>query len=94
MGYVFFDRYKLLNAMGYTPDALRNAPEAAEQFACLEHIRWCRYHYVNNWRFRLPENGKNKDLRRRIHRDLIPYEDLSDAEKKKDIGQRAAVILA
>lgn len=50
----------------------------------LEHIRWCRYHYLNNWKFGVPENGKNKDKNLRIHKDLIPYEELTDGEKEKD----------
>jgi hypothetical protein len=55
-----------------------------EQLAELEHIRWCRYHYLNNWTYGIPEDGKNKDPRRRIHTMLIPYDRLSDQEKEKD----------
>ena len=55
-----------------------------EQLAELEHIRWCRYHYLNNWQYGIPENGKNKDPHRRIHTMLIPYDHLTDAEKEKD----------
>jgi len=50
----------------------------------LEHIRWCRYHYLNNWQQGIPENGKNKDPQKRIHALLIPNAQLSDAEKAKD----------
>lgn len=50
----------------------------------LEHIRWCRYHYLNNWSYGIPENGKNKDVVRRIHQDLIPFSELTEAEKEKD----------
>lgn len=50
----------------------------------LEHMRWCRYHYIRNWSFGIPENGKNKDAACRIHRALIPFSDLSEEEKEKD----------
>lgn len=59
-------------------------PEKLELLSELEHIRWCRYHYLNNWRCGIPENGKKKDPLHRIHQDLIPYEQLSEAEKEKD----------
>ena len=50
----------------------------------LEHIRWSRYHYLNNWRYGMPEDGSRKDKGRRIHADLLPYRELSDNEKEKD----------
>lgn len=59
-------------------------PQQLERLAELEHIRWCRYHYLNNWKYGVPENGKNKDARRRIHKDLRPYKCLADTEKEKD----------
>lgn len=54
------------------------------ELAELEHIRWNRYHYLNNWRYGIPENGKNKDVAKRIHRDLIPFSALTEEEKEKD----------
>lgn len=51
----------------------------------LEHIRWNRYHYLNNWKHGIPENGKNKDMAKRIHKDLVPFSLLSEAEKEKDL---------
>ena len=54
-----------------------------ETLANLEHIRWCRYHYINNWQYGQPENGR-KDKAKRIHADLVPYESLTEAEKDKD----------
>lgn len=62
-------------------DALTD--EKLEWLAELEYIRWCRYHYLNNWPYGTPENGKNKDAIKRIHRSLIPYAALSDCEKDK-----------
>ena len=55
----------------------------------IEHIRWCRYHLLNNWKKPDSEiiiNGtvKAKDNKNRLHIDLVPYAELSDAEKAKD----------
>ena len=77
-------RLKLLEAQGLPCWAEELGPEDMELLAELEHIRWCRYHYLNNWRFGRPENGKAKDPVRRLHTLLIPYDELSEAEKEKD----------
>lgn len=59
-------------------------PEIPEdELAELEHIRWCRFHRLNYWKYGTPDKG-NKDVRRRIHRDLVPYSMLSETEKEKD----------
>ncbi|MCR5137071.1 MAG: hypothetical protein K6C12_08225 [Oscillospiraceae bacterium] len=59
-------------------------PDRLELLSELEHIRWCRFHYLNNWRYgQLPDGGR-KDGVRRIHRDLIPYAELDEATKEKD----------
>ena len=55
-----------------------------EEMAELEHIRWCRYHFLNNWRQGVPESGKAKDPEKRIHKSLISYGELSRQEKNKD----------
>ncbi len=52
-----------------------------ERLSELEHIRWCRYHYLRNWTY---GQGK-KDRARRTHPDLVPYRDLSREEKQKDL---------
>ena len=49
-----------------------------------EHIRWSRFHYLNYWTYGIPENGKNKDAAHKIHKCLIPYEELPKEEKDKD----------
>lgn len=54
-----------------------------ETMSELEHIRWCRYHYLNNWKHGKPEKG-TKDKAKRIHADLVPYSSLSESEKDKD----------
>lgn len=53
--------------------------------AHLEHIRWCRFYYLNYWKYGVPENGKNKDTEQRIHRDLVAYDQLTEEEKAKDM---------
>ena len=51
-----------------------------ETIAELEHIRWCRYYYIHNWKY-----GLETDTAKRIHNCLIPFAQLSEAEKLKDI---------
>ena len=58
--------------------------EQLELLSELEHIRWCRYHYLSNWKLGTPENGKNKDFEKRVHTDLVPYNTLSEEDKEKD----------
>ena len=45
----------------------------------LEHIRWCRFHYINHWKY----DPVRDDAKRRHHL-LIPYADLPQNEKEKD----------
>lgn len=51
----------------------------------LEHIRWCRFMSLNYYTFGIPENGKNRDDTRRIHRDLVEFDELDSSEKSKDV---------
>lgn len=77
-------RLSMLEAMGLPADADRLPPETLELLAELEHIRWCRYHYLNNWRPGTPPNGKRKDPASRVHADLVPYSQLDEPAKEKD----------
>ena len=77
-------RLKMLNAMGEACDPDQISPERMELLAELEHMRWCRYHWLNNWSYGVPENGKHKDNINRIHLDLKPYDQLTEPEKQKD----------
>lgn len=77
-------RLQMLAAMGQPADAAQMTPDCLELLSQLEHIRWCRYHYLNNWQYGQPEDGGRKDPKRRLHRDLVPYGTLSEAEKEKD----------
>lgn len=51
-----------------------------EDIAELEHIRWCRYYYLNNWRC-----GADRNDSERIHHLLKPFDKLSEENKAKDI---------
>ena len=61
-----------------------NGLENLEEFAELEHIRWCRYHLLNGWKFGVPGNGANKDMKRKIHKCICMYSELPEKEKEKD----------
>lgn len=77
-------RLEMLKDKGL-PASAENLPgQTLELLAELEHIRWCRYHYLHNWTWGQPEGGKRKDPVRRIHADLLPYGQLTEAEKEKD----------
>lgn len=69
----------------YVTDRLIAEGMSEEKLAELEHIRWCRYHYLNNWKY-APETDKG----RRLHNCLIPFAELSEEEKRKDIEAIAA----
>lgn len=45
----------------------------------IEHIRWNRYHFMNNWDY-----APKRDNEKRLHHLLIPFSELSYIEKKKD----------
>lgn len=93
-----FTRYSNISAADYHEIRLQMVKNLAERdgrnekdylpyielLAHLEHIRWCRFHFLNNWSYGIPENGKRKDLKKRIHMDLVPYESLDESEKDKD----------
>ncbi len=54
-----------------------------DELSEMEHIRWCRYHFINHWKYGETPNGK-KDPVNRIHPCLVPFGELSDTDKKKD----------
>lgn len=59
-------------------------PVDMDELSRIEHIRWCRFHYLNQWEYGILENGKTKDSVKHIHSCLVPYEELSENNKKKD----------
>ncbi len=45
----------------------------------IEHIRWCRYLFINHWQY-----GEIKDEKQRTHPLLVGYDQLSHEEQEKD----------
>ena len=60
-----------------------NTADVDEQMNELEHIRWCRFHSINHWKYGSDEKGK-KDVKKRLHPCLIKYSELSAEDKAKD----------
>ena len=93
-----FTRYSNVNSVDYHEIRLqmlkiltgseRTDPDTylpyLEWFSELEHIRWCRYHFLNDWDYGILPDGKAKDPNLRIHQSLVPYKYLSEEEKEKD----------
>ena len=77
-------RLHMMQVLGWPADEEKLSPQQLEILAELEHIRWCRYHYLNNWKYGVLENGAGKDRAKRIHTDLLAYGELTEAEKQKD----------
>ena len=61
-------------------------PDTSEEMLVrLEHIRWCRFYFLNYWKYGVPEDGKRKDTAKRIHKDLVPFDRLTQVEQEKDL---------
>ena len=68
-----------------TPEICRRAAERLRMedpdlLQAAEHRRWMRFHWLYNW-----ESADKRDNERRLHPLLIPYEQLSEEEKHKDM---------
>ena len=77
-------RLQMLKQWGEEANPDTILPEHLEILSELEHMRWCRFHYLNNWKYGEPVNGKAKNTAARTHSDLVPYSSLTDKEKEKD----------
>lgn len=77
-----FKRYSNVSSSDYMVviERLMKQGVSPEKIAELEHIRWCRYHYIHNWKYAAKRNDK-----KRLHNCLIPFADLSEEEKLKDV---------
>jgi hypothetical protein len=75
-----FKRYSNVSAadFAFTLEKLSNSSNI-DLLTELEHIRWCRYHYLNNWTY----SDVRNDLIKR-HNLLKPFADLTEADKQKD----------
>ena len=54
--------------------------EERDRLQEIEHIRWCRYHYLNNWTY----GPDGKDKAARTHHYLVPYDQLTRQIKDYD----------
>ena len=82
-----FIRFKILNAKNISlpRDTNKLTPEILEELSELEHIRWCRYHFLNNWTpFEEASGDQRKDKLTRRHAYLIDYNKLDEKIKKLD----------
>ncbi len=57
--------------------------EIDEEVCELEHIRWCRYHFLNHWQYGCNAEGK-KDKEKKLHPCLKPFSELPPEERWKD----------
>lgn len=76
-------RLAMLSEMGISKDAVPDFE--LERLAELEHMRWVRFHLINGWKPGIPGNGKRKDSEKLIHSDLLPYSELSEESREKDM---------
>ncbi len=53
------------------------------ELAEMEHIRWCRVHFLNHWKEGSNAQGE-KDKKKRLHPCLVPFEQLKQIDKDKD----------
>lgn len=62
---------------------IRNVFSEQEKLSELEHNRWCRFMYFNGWQF--GDLPKEEAKKLRLHSDLVPFDTLSEEEKRKDM---------
>ncbi|HYF50988.1 MAG TPA: NAD-binding protein [Planctomycetota bacterium] len=58
-------------------------PEETEILARMEHSRWCAAQYIAGYQFGKTPDG-TRDLERRVHPMLIPWEELPELNRNKD----------
>ncbi len=58
-------------------------PSEKSRLGEIEHIRWCRFHFMNNWDVN-PMVDAKKDKASKLHPLLIPYNQLTSEEQQKD----------
>ena len=77
-------RLQQLAQWGEGPEPESVSPAHLDLLAELEHMRWCRFHYLNNWSYGAPVQGKHKNAAARTHSDLVPFASLTEEEREKD----------
>lgn len=84
-GFLKWSNISSADFMQVLEDIISRTPSVDnDMLAELEHIRWCRFHYLNYWKFGIPQNGKTKDEKNKIHSCLRQFNDLSENDKNKD----------
>ena len=75
-------KIRLLQEHGASADmSFDELPEqVVDELREIEHIRWCRFHFMNNWSYA----PGGKDRANRTHHYLVPYSELSQAVKAND----------
>lgn len=77
---VLAQKYGAETALKTLLERYRNAaPEEKDRYRRIEHARWCRFHYLNGWRY-----GERRDNEKRLHPLLVPFDRLNPAEQEKD----------
>ncbi len=61
--------------------------ELAEELAKFEHYRWMVWRVLNGWQYGSPRNNEKK-----LHPDIVEYEDLAESTKEKDRANIRAII--
>lgn len=75
-------RLQIMKTLHINP--LQLSEKESDMLSCMEHIRWARYHYVNHWKYGEPKD-KQKSKMKRIHKCLVPFDELSEDNKSKDL---------
>ena len=71
--------YELAPSYGLSPSEIQMTPEQIEELSIREHDRWAQDRIRHGWTY-----APKRDNVRKHHHLLVPWEQLSDAEKKKD----------
>lgn len=72
-------RLLVMNGMNWTIETL--SQEQKNALVEMEHIRWCRYHYVNHWTY-----DEIRDDSKRKHPCLVSFTALDEQTKEKDLN--------
>lgn len=71
------------------PNSCPEKVEAAlDSMGRMEHRRWCAFLYSQGWKWSGSLDKASRDNSRKLHHNLVPYDDLSIADKMKDWPDR------
>lgn len=81
--------HRLLETAGYRIYPLQDwdagtrtfSKNEIEKMACLEHDFWCQAKEADGWVY-----GKSRDEKDRTHPDLVPWEELPESEREKNLA--------